>query len=98
MHPLLARQMKKYFGRSEGLPQEMQGFLQAVHDAYVQSDEDRLMLERSMEISSRELLARNAALAGAERKYRRIFENATEGIFQVCPEWRRFISANPAMA
>jgi adenylate cyclase len=33
----------------------------------------------------------------AEEKYRSIFENATEGIFQVTPEGR-YITANPALA
>ncbi len=37
------------------------------------------------------------ALARAEEKYRGIFENAVEGIFQVSPEGR-LISANPAFA
>ena len=38
-----------------------------------------------------------AALKKAEEKYRGIFENAIEGIFQSSPDGR-FISANPAMA
>jgi PAS domain S-box-containing protein len=38
-----------------------------------------------------------AALQQAEEKYRSIFENAIEGIFQSTPEGR-FISANPSMA
>jgi PAS domain S-box-containing protein len=38
-----------------------------------------------------------AALKQAEEKYRGIFENAIEGIFQSSPDGR-FISANPAMA
>ena len=37
------------------------------------------------------------ALRQAEEKYRHIFENAVEGIFQSTPEGR-YISANPAMA
>jgi len=37
------------------------------------------------------------ALRQAEAKYRNIFENATEGIFQTTPEGR-FLSANPALA
>src|SRR2546425_5616699 len=37
------------------------------------------------------------ALLQAERKYREIFENAGEGIFQSTPEGR-FITANPALA
>ena len=37
------------------------------------------------------------ALEAAEEKYRTIFENAAEGIFQISPTGR-FINANPAMA
>ncbi len=37
------------------------------------------------------------ALRNAEQKYRGIFENAVEGIFQTTPDGR-FIAANPAMA
>jgi len=37
------------------------------------------------------------ALRQAEEKYRNIFENATEGIFQTSPEGR-FLSANPSLA
>jgi PAS domain S-box-containing protein len=97
MHRLLERQLKKKLGRSEGFEQSMQWFIEAVNDAYAQSDEDRAMLERSMELSSRELLARNRELAVAEKKYRAIFENSTEGIFQIISNGS-FISANPATA
>src|SRR5205823_9192301 len=37
------------------------------------------------------------ALIEAECKYRGIFENATEGIFQTTPQGR-YLSANPALA
>ena len=37
------------------------------------------------------------ALEAAEEKYRTIFENATEGIFQLAPAGR-FVNANPSMA
>ena len=37
------------------------------------------------------------ALRRAEQKYRSIFENATEGIFQTTPEGK-YLSANPALA
>ncbi|MFV0420667.1 diguanylate cyclase domain-containing protein [Oleidesulfovibrio sp.] len=43
-----------------------------------------------------ELLASAAALREAEAKYRTIFENAREGIFQATPDGR-FIELNPAM-
>ncbi|HEV3208620.1 MAG TPA: PAS domain S-box protein, partial [Chthoniobacterales bacterium] len=37
------------------------------------------------------------ALRRAEQKYRSIFENATEGIFQTAPDGH-YLSANPALA
>jgi PAS domain S-box-containing protein len=97
MHSLLERQLKKCFGRTEGLPEEVARFAAAVNEAYVQADNDREMIERSMELSSRELLDRNRELVQTEAKYRAIFENVTEGIFQTTPQGR-FISVNPAMA
>lgn len=52
-------------------------------------------LELEKEISERQRA--EAALRQAEKKYRSIFENAVEGIFQTTSEGR-FISANPALA
>lgn len=97
MHKLLNRQLRKCFNRTDGLPDDVLRFAQMVDEAYGQGDEDRAMTERSMELSSRELLDRNAELLRAERKYRDIFENVTEGIFQATPEGR-YVAANPAMA
>lgn len=48
----------------------------------------------------REIAERDAterALQESEQRYRAIFENAVEGLFQTTPEGR-FLSANPAMA
>jgi PAS domain S-box-containing protein len=97
MHRLLERQLRKCFGRTEELSPELAAFVALVDGAYSQSDSDRAMIERSMDLSSRELLERNHALAVAEAKYRTIFENVTDGLFQITPEGR-FLSANPAMA
>jgi PAS domain S-box-containing protein len=97
MHPLLQRQIKKSIGGAEPVSTGVQDLLQMVSDAYEAHDSDRLMLEYSMEISSRELFEQNKKLAAAETKYRSIFENATEGIFQVSTSGR-YISANPALA
>lgn len=57
MHRLLKRQLKRSGLDPESLPQEMETFLQNVNDAYQQFDEHRDMLERSMELSSKEILA-----------------------------------------
>ncbi|HTY13560.1 MAG TPA: PAS domain-containing protein [Candidatus Omnitrophota bacterium] len=62
MHSLLARQLKKYFGGAQKAPKELSEFLDAVNDAYEQSDTDRKMLERSFDISSAELMRANTEL------------------------------------
>ena len=60
MHTLLRRQIKQFFGGIEGVPNELRAFLFAVDAAYLGFDQDRLMLERSLELSSTELLQANA--------------------------------------
>jgi len=62
MHSLLKRQLKRYFKGRDAIPEEWQGFIEAVNDAYWQSDSDRNMLERSLELSSQELLQANSEL------------------------------------
>lgn len=49
-HSLLKRQLKRYFGGQNFMPKEWQGFIEAVNNAYWQSDNDRNMLERSLEL------------------------------------------------
>lgn len=62
MHSLLQRQLTKNFEDPSGLPEEWQGFLDAVNAAYQEFDDDREMLERSLELSSQELLQANAEM------------------------------------
>jgi len=62
MHSLLRRQLKQQFGGPDFIPAEWQGFVEAVNDAYWQSDADRNMLERSLDLSSQELLQANSEL------------------------------------
>jgi Signal transduction histidine kinase regulating C4-dicarboxylate transport system len=52
-HKLLKRQLSKYIGE-EKIPEEYKAFLEAVNSAYIEFDKDRILLERSIEISSRE--------------------------------------------
>ena len=62
MHSLLKRQLKRYFGESFTIPEAWQPFVNAVNEAYRQFDIDRGMLERSLELSSEELLEANSEL------------------------------------
>ncbi|MBW1796120.1 MAG: response regulator [Deltaproteobacteria bacterium] len=61
-HSLLKRQLKRYLGGQNFMPKEWQDFIEAVNNAYCQSDNDRNMLERSLELSSQELLQANSEL------------------------------------
>lgn len=61
-HSLLARQIRRFFGSEERMSASCLEFLDAVDAAYRQSDDDRAMLERSMDLSSQELMEANAAL------------------------------------
>jgi signal transduction histidine kinase len=70
-HSLLVRQIRRFLESEEGLSGGCVAFLDAVDAAYRQSDDDRAMLERSMDLSSRELMeANNALRASLEEKAR----------------------------
>jgi PAS domain S-box-containing protein len=59
-HSLLARQIRRHFGSEDAIPAGLQAFLEAVDAAYRQSDADRALLERSMDLSSQELMQANS--------------------------------------
>jgi PAS domain S-box-containing protein len=61
-HRLLKRQLERCFGDQFSIPREWQCFVDAVNDAYREFDVDREMLERSLELSSQELLQANSEL------------------------------------
>jgi signal transduction histidine kinase len=62
LHGLLKRQLKRYLGNSFIVPDELQGFIGAISEAYHENDIDRGMLERSLELSSQELLQANSEM------------------------------------
>jgi hypothetical protein len=55
MNKTLERQLKKIFGGLDKVPAGLEEFLKLVSASYDHAEEDRLMIERSLEISSREL-------------------------------------------
>src|SRR5581483_10756885 len=59
-HSLLRRQLKRHFGEGFDVPPEWRAFVDAVSAAYREFDVDRQMLERSLELSSQELLSTNS--------------------------------------
>lgn len=80
-HSLLRRQLKRFFGDGFTVPPEWAGLLGAVDEAYQQSDLDRAMLERSLELSSQELLQANSELHA-------VFEAIPDLLFRIDAEGR----------
>lgn len=59
MNKVLERQLKKVFQSLENVPPGLESLLKLVSDAYDHAEEDRVLIERSLEISSKELGALN---------------------------------------
>jgi PAS domain S-box-containing protein len=79
MHSLLRRQLKKIFGSADKIPKDLAEIVGVVNEAYFNFDEDRVMLERSIEISSQELVEANSQM---------------RSIFQALPDMFLRIDAN----
>ena len=77
MHRLLQRQLRRYLGSDEDIPDELQRLVQAVNAAYLQSDDDRALLERSLELTSQELLERNEQLRLRREELERMVNERT---------------------
>lgn len=73
LHSLLKRQLKSHAASLDVPPKDWQAFLETVNRAYRQSDDDRRMLERSLDLSSQELLQANAHLdSTATRRFKHV--------------------------
>jgi len=79
MHSLLKRQLNRYLGNMEIMPEECQKFIQAVNKAYHDNDEERRLLERAFDLNSQELMQVNSELRESEKKYRLLFEYSPLG-------------------
>lgn len=75
-HNLLKRQLRKAFGDSFLIPEEWKDFIQMIDNAYRESDSDRYMLERSLDLSSHELFEINSEM-------RAIFEAIPDLLFRI---------------
>jgi signal transduction histidine kinase/ActR/RegA family two-component response regulator len=81
MHPLLQRQIRKHLGdEAERLSPEMTRLLSAVEDAYGQFETDRKLVERSMELSSSELLEANSRLRSQNERDAAVLETLRSSV------------------
>src|SRR6187397_37525 len=94
MHRLLQRQLKKCRGTPD-VPPEWAAFVEAVDLAYAQADADRELIERSMELSSQELVERNAELLGRNTELSAMREAALDCIISI-DQAGQVVDFNPA--
>ena len=80
MHRLLRRQLKKHLGFEDEVAAELQRFLAAVDAAYGDFDSDRAMLERSLEISSKELSDAHDQAKKARERLIDAIESTSQGL------------------
>lgn len=60
IHPLLKRQLKKYLVQNSDL--DKSDFIAAINETYFSNDDERKLLERSLEISSQELMQKHSQM------------------------------------
>lgn len=78
MHSLLRRQLRRNIGNPDSLPGEWQALIALVSNAYDQFDADRAMLERSLDLSSKELIQANSEMRAV---FERVIASSIDGIF-----------------
>ncbi len=88
---MLKRQLRRYLGDLDSLPQEWLNFIGAVNNAYLEFDADRRMLERSLELTSQELLNTNK---NAEDRFHKAFDANPEPIAIATIPGERYIDVN----
>ena len=79
MHRLLQRQLRKHLGVEDEVPVALQPFVAAVDAAYADFDSDRALLERSQELSSKELSEARDKATQAQRRLTDALESISEG-------------------
>lgn len=81
-HNLLKRQIRRNFGDIDSIPGELLEFLDEINLAYLQADQDRNMLERSLDLSSEELLNANTELLNHRERLELLVKERTQELNQ----------------
>ena len=81
MHRLLRRQLRKHLGVEDEVPAALKAFVAAVDAAYAGFDSDRALLERSLELSSKEVSDAHDQATEAQIRLTDALESISEGFF-----------------
>ena len=93
LHRLLRRQLRQALENPEALADDGRVLVGLVSDAYEQFDQDRAILERSLELMSKELLEANSDMRAA---FERVITSSIDGIF-ACDASFNITVWNPGM-
>ena len=82
LNKLLLRQAQKYLGGLDKVPEDYNAFLQAINESYNHYEKDHRLLERSIELSSTEMIELNEQLQKETIELKKAHEElrATENI------------------
>src|SRR5580765_7851420 len=91
MNKLLHRQFQKHIGKGEQVPENFTRLLNVISDSYDHYEKDRKLIERSIELSSKEMIELNsqvkksgkAELEKVHNQLKMLFENIEEVFYQV---------------
>lgn len=86
LHPLLKRQVKKYLGLQEEIPEHLFNFLKSVNQSYLLYDSNRELVDRAMKLSGEELFEKNALLFEEAARQRILINNIKDAIQTISPE------------
>src|SRR5438046_2783771 len=95
MHKLLTRQMQRVLGRDPVLSEQWERLLALVSEAYTQADADRTLLERSLDLTSQELLERNRQLQEAHAQIDADYARLTADLHLAQQVQRHLIPTGP---
>jgi PAS domain S-box-containing protein len=90
LNKLLLRQIQKHFGNIENIPENLSSLINVISESYDHYEKDRNMLERSIELSSYEMIELNGmlrretqAVKEANNELNKIFNTIDQAIFSV---------------
>lgn len=90
MNKLLERQLQKYLGDSKAIDDNFKALLKAINESYDHYEKDRKLIERSIELSSKEMIDLNTELKKEKEDLKKthqelntLFENIDEVFYSV---------------
>ncbi len=85
-NPLLERQLRKYLGADPSTLENLRPLLAAISTSYDHFEHDRRLIERSMDISSEELMETNGRLRHETDRQRMVMTELVEALAALAPE------------